>query len=127
MVLNQWQALGHPEPEYDNDRSCKTFEIRLPLAKEQVMGEVTPPVTEQVTEQVGKMLRQFGDKPVDGKSLMDAVDISHRPTFLYNYLKPALNAGLVEMTIPDKPKSSKQKYRLTDKGKEWVEQNQAEK
>jgi len=31
------------------------------------------------------------------------------------------------MTIPDKPKSSKQKYRLTDKGKEWVEHNHAEK
>ena len=30
MVLNQWQALGHPEPEYDNDRSRKAFEIRLP-------------------------------------------------------------------------------------------------
>ncbi len=58
---------------------------------------------------------------------MDTVGISHRPTFLYSYLQPALNVGLVEMTIPDKPRSSKQKYRLTDKGKEWVEQNQAEK
>ena len=113
------QALGHLEPEYDNDRSRKTFEIRLPLAKDQV--------TPQVTEQVGKLLWQFGNKPVDGKSLMDTVGISHRPTFLYSYLQPALNAGLVEMTIPDKPRSSKQKNRLTDKGKEWVEQNQAEK
>ncbi len=94
---------------------------------EQVTGEVTPPVTEQVTEQVGKLVWQFGNKPVDGKSLMDAVGISHRPTFLYSYLQPALNAGFVEMTIPDKPRSSKQKYRLTDKGKEWIEQNQAEK
>jgi len=42
-------------------------------------------------------------------------------------LQPALNVGLVEMTIPDKLRSSKQKYRFTDKGKEWVEQNQAEK
>ncbi|MBW2739746.1 MAG: hypothetical protein JRE64_13065 [Deltaproteobacteria bacterium] len=119
MVLNQWQALGHLEPGYDNDRSLKTFEIRLPLAKDQV--------TPQVTEQVGKLLWQFGNKPVDGKSLMAAVGISHRPTFLYSYLQPALNAGLVEMTIPDKPRSSKQKYHLTDKGKKWVEQNQAEK
>lgn len=123
MVLNQWQALGHLEPEYDNDRSRKTFEIRLPLAKDQVVQQVT----EQVTEQVGKLLWQFGNKPVDGKSLMNAVGISHRPTFLYSYLQPALNVGLVEMTIPDKPRSSKQKYRLTDKGKKWVELNQAEK
>ena len=81
----------HIEPEYDNDRSRKTFEIRLLLAKD------------QVTEQVGKLLWQFGNKPVDGKSLMDAVGISHRPTFLYSYLQPALNAGFVEMTIDNNP------------------------
>jgi len=37
--------LGHPELEYDNDRSRKAFEIRLPLVKE----PVTPPVTGEVT------------------------------------------------------------------------------
>jgi len=104
-------------PESDNDRSRKTFKIHLPLAKDQVTPQVAEQVTEQVTEQFGKLLWQFGNKPVDGKSLMDAVGISHRPTFLYSYLQPALNVGLVEMTIPDKPRSSKQKYRLTDKGK----------
>jgi len=45
MVLNQWQALGHLEPEYDNDRSRKTFEIRLPLAKKQVTEQVTGEVS----------------------------------------------------------------------------------
>ncbi len=32
------------------------------------------------------------------------------------FLNPAIEAGLVEMTIPDKPRSSRQKYRLTHKG-----------
>jgi len=32
------------------------------------------------------------------------------------YLQPALDAGLIEMTIPNKPRSSRQKYRLTAKG-----------
>ena len=33
------------------------------------------------------------------------------------YIKPALQSGLIELTVPDKPKSPKQLYRLTEKGK----------
>ena len=48
---------------------------------------------------------------------MDLVGVKHKPTFLYNYLQPAVETGLIELTIPDKPTSSKQKYKLTEKGK----------
>ena len=44
--------------------------------------------------------------------LMQLLDLSHRATFQKNYLNPAIEAELIERTIPDKPKSSKQKYRL---------------
>ena len=56
---------------------------------------------------------------------MDRIGLSHRPTFLYNYLQPSLAAGFIEMTIPDKPRSSKQRYRLTSKGRQ-VLMNSAE-
>lgn len=36
--------------------------------------------------------------------------------FRDRYLQPGLDAGLIEMTIPDKPSSSKQRYRLTPLG-----------
>jgi len=35
---------------------------------------------------------------------------------LYNYIQPAIELRLLEMTIPDKPNSRLQKYRLTKKG-----------
>ena len=48
--------------------------------------------------------------------MMSLLDLKHRPTFLYSYLQPSIELGLIEMTIPDKPKSSKQRYRLSEKG-----------
>ena len=39
------------------------------------------------------------------------------------YLVPAIKNELIEMTIPSKPTSSKQKYRLTEKGKRHLGRN----
>lgn len=50
-------------------------------------------------------------------ALQQTLGLKHRDSFVETYLQPALEAELVEMTIPDKPQSRLQKYRLTDKGK----------
>ena len=42
---------------------------------------------------------------------------SDRTKFRNQVLNPMLDAGLLEMTIPDKPTSRNQRYRLTSKGK----------
>jgi len=49
--------------------------------------------------------------------LQEELGLKHRATFQENYLRPALESGLVEYTIPDKPNSRLQKYRLTEKGR----------
>ena len=54
---------------------------------------------------------------------MDALNLKGRDNFEKLYLHPSLDAELIERTIPDKPKSRLQKYRLTDKGKKFLEQN----
>lgn len=48
--------------------------------------------------------------------LQELLYLDDRMNFINNYIQPALMDELIEMTIPDKPKSSKQKYRLTEKG-----------
>lgn len=45
------------------------------------------------------------------------LSLKDRENFRIFYLKPALEAGLIEMTISGKPNSKYQKYRLTEKGK----------
>lgn len=70
----------------------------------------TEQVTEQVTDQVGKLLAAMGDEALTTREMMGRVGLRHRPTFRNNYLLPALKAGMIDMMIPDKPNSSKQKY-----------------
>lgn len=50
--------------------------------------------------------------------LMQMTGRSNRTKFRNQVLKPVMEAGWLEMTIPDKPRGSKQQYRLTAKGRE---------
>lgn len=50
--------------------------------------------------------------------MQNNVGLTHKQNFLKNYLQPALKQGFIEMTIPDKPNSRLQKYRLTILGKQ---------
>ncbi len=51
---------------------------------------------------------------------------SNRTKFRNQVLKPLLEAGWLEMAIPDKPTSSKQKYRLTARGRNLLAQLEEE-
>ena len=68
---------------------------------------------------MGRLLRSLKGA-MSRSELMEDLGIKHRVHFGTTYLGPALEAELVEMTIPDKPKSVLQKYRLTEKGKKWL-------
>ena len=47
--------------------------------------------------------------------------INHTKNF-NSYIKPLLDYKIIEFTIPDKPQSQFQKYRLTEKGKKLLKQ-----
>ncbi len=72
---------------------------------------------EQQTEQVSRLLAAMGGTPLSTREIMRKLGLSHRPTFLYSYLRPALAAGLIEMTRPDAPRARNQRYRLTALGR----------
>lgn len=81
-----------------------------------------PQVSPQVTPQVGELLAAIRGE-MGREALQSALGLSDRKSFRERYLKPALVDGLIEMTIPDKPNSRLQKYRLTDKGRQWLTQH----
>lgn len=52
-----------------------------------------------------------GNEARERAGMHEKPGLSHRPTFRKNYLQPALEAGLIERTLPDKPDNRLQKYR----------------
>jgi len=94
------------------------FFIATLTRPETTQKEVTDHVTDHVTDQVKKLLRALKTGEKSGKELIKELKLKHKPTFRMNYLKPAIEAGLIELTIPEKPKSRFQKYRPTKKGRE---------
>ncbi len=80
-----------------------------------VEGEVTSHVTGYVAGEVRRLV-QACDGVMSRKALQDALGLRSDANFRTLYLVPALEAGLLEMTIPDKPKSSRQQYRLSAAG-----------
>ena len=59
---------------------------------------------------------------ISRRQLKTALGLKDDEHFRKAYLMPALRAGLIEMTLPDKPRSSRQKYRLTGKGRQWLKE-----
>lgn len=68
-----------------------------------------------VREQVERLMMALVNETLSAKELLVRLGLKHRPTFSDNYLRPALELGLIEMTVPDKPNSNKQKYRAVIK------------
>ena len=79
-----------------------------------------PGLSAQVTAQVTIQVLDFCKEPRKASEIMELLGLKHWRTFQKNYLNPMLETEIIERTIPDKPRSSKQKYRLSGKGKELL-------
>ena len=61
-------------------------------------------------EKAVKLSKSMDETPETAKSLMEKLNLKSLKGFRQNYLHPALELGLIQMTIPDKPTSKNQKY-----------------
>lgn len=65
--------------------------------------------TEQVTEQIKRLL-EFCNVPRTRSEMQEFLNLHHREHFRTKILNPLIKGGLLKLTIPEKPTSSKQKY-----------------
>ena len=118
-ILKEMAANGSPPPVFETDDERASFVIRLPVHPGALAatGEVTGVVTGVVTGEVERLLRALkGD--MSRKELQQALGLKHEEHFRDAYLVPALDARLIGMTLPDKPTSRLQRYRLTPLGQQ---------
>jgi len=109
MQLEVYQALQ--DSAYPTD-SAPFIEFMLRM----ILDAVTIS-TPQVALQVSRLLLHIRGE-MSSEALQNALGLQDRKSFRARYLKPAMKDGWIEMTIPDKPNSRLQKYRLTNKGRQ---------
>jgi len=69
-----------------------------------------------------ELILAIGDTLKSREELARDVNIGSRRYFYAHYLNPAIDQGYVERSLPDKPKSKKQRYYLTEKGLALLEE-----
>ncbi|WP_103664999.1 Fic family protein [Gracilimonas amylolytica] len=126
LGLVEQLGSGVPRILETYSRDCFTFSdnflrMAFPAPEMSYSGDtpqVTPQVSPQVTPQVDQLVLNL-EKEMSREEIQEKMGLLDRKNFRKNYLKPALEAGLIEYTVPDKPNSSQQKYRLTKQGKAY--------
>ncbi len=121
-----------PKIELCDDRQANQFKvvIRRPQVER---GTDMGPARDQAGTKLGPGWDQVGTRPelpheqlallacITAEhaitELMTLAGRSNRSKFRAQILAPLLELGLVAMTVPDKPSSSKQRYRLTEAGR----------
>lgn len=105
------------------EEQADIFITTIPLEE----ARQTPQATPQVAGQVAAPSRHQVDilrKCLQESALVDLMAVTgrtDRTKFRHQVLNTLIEVGLLEMTLPDKPRSSKQKYRLTAKGRAVLE------
>lgn len=133
LIMSQWNPLFadlpvesiihlHQQDYYSalnrstDQANCSPF---IEFMLEKILEAInTPQVKPQVNPQVGRLLSVLDDD-MPLKEILAALSLKDRKSLRERYLLPALESGLIEMTVPDKPNSRLQKYRLTAKGRKY--------
>jgi len=123
-MLKLCLAAGLHPPEFRMDVGCFVVSIhrkRLTGSGEAIPAQAQVEAQEILTELELKMLLSCREGSMSGQELLSIAGYASRTGNFKRSLEKLLQTDFLEMTIPDKPKSSKQRYRLTAKGKAVLE------
>ncbi|MBQ3558028.1 MAG: Fic family protein [Agathobacter sp.] len=108
------------EEYYDAIAKChidgeSTIFIEFMLSQiDRILDDISIQISEdneQLSEYIKRLLEVMEyDIPYTSNVLMDKLGLKSKEGFRRNYLRPAVDLNLIQMTIPDKPNSKNQRY-----------------
>lgn len=118
-VIEACLRRGIPDPEFHDEGSAVTVTFKAEVvvgARDLVRGGHQAGTKEGLSPDQVQVLK-IADVPRNLADLMVPSGRSNRTKFRDQVVAPLLETGLLEMTVPDKPRSSKQQYRITEAGR----------
>ncbi|OPY86291.1 MAG: hypothetical protein A4E72_01711 [Syntrophus sp. PtaU1.Bin208] len=131
-MLHRMEAVEHIGSGIKRIRNlCREYGVAEPRIEvaEHWFTVIFPRTSSDAGHQVGTKLApsqsqvailKFAGEARPISDFMTLIGRADRTKFRNQVIKPLIEAGWLEMTIPDKPTSSIQKYRLTAQGKELL-------
>ncbi|TPG74523.1 Fic family protein [Pseudomonas arsenicoxydans] len=120
-ILKVMALNGSPLPLFETDDERISYVVRLPAHPVSLTQEAT---TMEVTMEVAALLKVV-DGDMSRRELQNAMNLKNADHFRKAYVLPAITSGVLEMTLPEQPNSRLQRYRLTNKGLQWLKTNSA--
>ena len=115
LMVDECRRVGIPDPEFHCDGGFVWVVFHY---KRYVAGQVP----DKYPTSIVRLIEMLRERTCSLKEMMEMMELKNRENFLDNYLNPSMETGLVEPLYPDQPKHPKQKYRLTEKGKNMLKQ-----
>ena len=125
LMVSECRRVGIPDPEFHTDGSAVWVVFHYSRSTVGYNSTSTPQAPHKhptSTPQVNAIVGAINDRLLSVKEIMEIMLLKDRKSFLYSYLYPAIESGFVALLYPKTPKHPKQKYHLTDKGKELLKQ-----
>jgi predicted HTH transcriptional regulator len=123
-IFAEASAQGLPEPRVTEIATgvrlsvflATPHDARPTAAQNPSLAQVSEQVGAQVSEQVAKLLLHCAAQPCSKQELLVVLGLSNAYLNYKRHIVPLLEQGLIAMTLPDKPQSRLQRYRITTLG-----------
>ena len=125
-MVDECRRVGIPDPEFHCDGGFVWVVFHYTRYVAGQVPDKYPTSTRQASDKyptsIVRLIEMLGERTCSLKEMMEMMELKNRENFLDNYLNPSMETGLVEPLYPDQPKHPRQKYRLTEKGKNMLKQ-----